>query len=131
MNYFKRNKHWLWKSLSWKTRSWWWKQFVQSVTQTQQEIIRHIERYYKPSSYFNIMPIYQGKWTDLHINRIKVKCRWNYIRVEIYSARVGLIIGRKGEDLFKLQKYLNRCHRYYSKKKIIVVPIEFNPFQPY
>lgn len=131
MNYFKRNKHWLWKSLSWKTRSWWWKQFVQSVTQTQQEVIQHIECYYKPSDYLNVMPIYQGKWTDLHINRIKVKYRWDHIRVEIYSARIGLIIGRKGEDLFKLQKYLNHQHRYLSKKKIIVVPVEFNPFRPY
>src|SRR5437660_8772538 len=51
------------------------------------------------------------------ISRIKIERTREKVTVYIYSARVGMIIGKKGQEIDKLTKELeNLCHRHIEIK---------------
>src|SRR5262245_24240942 len=61
------------------------------------------------------------------IARIKIERTREKVTVYIYSARVGMIIGKKGQEVDKLTKELeNICHRHIEVKTMEVNRPEVN-----
>src|SRR5262245_59260116 len=53
------------------------------------------------------------------ISRIRIERTREKVRITIYSARVGMIIGKKGQEIDKLTKDLeDLCHRHIEIKTI-------------
>lgn len=130
-SYYKRTKSFwkilylILKGLNWKNR---WRKFREMkhhVFETRHWVYTYIDWYYRGISDL-VLPTYNGKWSELWINRIKVRIRWKYIYVDIYSSRPGMIIGRQGKDFYTLQDYLND-NRFSKEVKINV--IDFDPFE--
>src|SRR5919204_4613151 len=62
------------------------------------------------------------------ISRIKIERTREKVVVFIYSARVGMIIGKKGQEVDKLTKELeDLCHRHIEIKTMEVNRPEVDP----
>ena len=63
----------------------------------------------------------KGKYRRSGIARIKIERTREKVTVYIYSARVGMIIGKKGQEIDKLTKELeDLCHRHIEVKTMEV-----------
>jgi small subunit ribosomal protein S3 len=61
------------------------------------------------------------KYTRSGIARIKIERTREKVTVYVYSARVGMIIGKKGQEIDKLTKELeDLCHRHIEVKTMEV-----------
>src|SRR5437867_6645535 len=62
------------------------------------------------------------KYSRSGVARIKIERTREKVTIYVYSARVGMIIGKKGQEVDKLTKELeNLCHRH-----IVVKTMEIN-----
>jgi len=62
------------------------------------------------------------------ISRIKIERTREKVTVYIYSARVGMIIGKKGQEIDKLTKELeDLCHRHIEIKTMEINRPEIDP----
>src|SRR5258708_32117426 len=62
------------------------------------------------------------------LSKIKIERTREKVTVFIYSARVGMIIGKKGQEIDKLTKDLeNLCHRHIEVKTMEVNRPEIDP----
>jgi small subunit ribosomal protein S3 len=77
---------------------------------------------------FKIRAFIKRKYTRSGIARIKIERTREKVVVYIYSARVGMIIGKKGQEIDKLTKELeDLCHRHIEVKTMEVNRPEVDP----
>jgi small subunit ribosomal protein S3 len=70
----------------------------------------------------------KNKYPGSQIARIKIHRTREKVTVYVYSARVGVIIGKKGQEIDKLTKELeDLCHRHIEVKTIEVNRPEIDP----
>ena len=43
------------------------------------------------------------------VSSIVIERAWNSVRITVHTARPGLVIGRKGEEIEKIRQYLRAC----------------------
>ena len=68
------------------------------------------------------------RYKDAGISRIRIQRTREKVTVFIHSARVGMIIGKKGQEVDKLTKDLeDLCHRHIEVKTIEVNRPEVDP----
>jgi len=68
------------------------------------------------------------RYKDSGISKIKIQRTREKVTVFIHSARVGMIIGKKGQEVDKLTKDLeDLCHRHIEVKTIEVNHPELDP----
>jgi len=68
------------------------------------------------------------KYARSGVARIKIERTREKVTVYIYSARVGMIIGKKGQEVDKLTKELeNLCHRHIEVKTMEINRPEVDP----
>jgi small subunit ribosomal protein S3 len=77
---------------------------------------------------FKIRRFVKAKYRRSGIARIKIERTREKVVVYIYSARVGMIIGKKGQEVEKLTKDLeDLCHRHIEVKTMEVNRPEIDP----
>jgi small subunit ribosomal protein S3 len=77
---------------------------------------------------FKIRAFVKKKYRRSGIARIKIERTREKVTVYIYSARVGMIIGKKGQEIDKLTKELeDLCHRHIEVKTMEVNRPEVDP----
>src|SRR2546428_12021418 len=68
------------------------------------------------------------KYSRSGVARIKIERTREKVTIYVYSARVGMIIGKKGQEIDKLTKELeDLCHRHIEIKTIEVNRPEVDP----
>jgi small subunit ribosomal protein S3 len=77
---------------------------------------------------FKIRKYVKKKYGGSGISKIRIERTREKVTVFIYSARVGMIIGKKGQEIDKLTKDLeNLCHRHIEVKTMEVNRPEIDP----
>src|SRR5439155_11055204 len=68
------------------------------------------------------------KYSRSGVARIKIERTREKVTIYVYSARVGMIIGKKGQEVDKLTKELeNLCHRHIEVKTMEINRPEVDP----
>src|SRR5919204_379823 len=68
------------------------------------------------------------RYGDAGISKIKIQRTREKVTVYVYAARVGMIIGKKGQEVDKLTKDLeDLCHRHIEVKTMEVNRPEVDP----
>src|SRR5271155_5297063 len=77
---------------------------------------------------FKIRAFIKKKYRRSGVARIKIDRTREKVTVYIYSARVGMIIGKKGQEIDKLTKELeDLCHRHIEVKTMEINRPEVDP----
>ncbi len=77
---------------------------------------------------FKIRRFVKKKYGGSGISRIRIERTREKVVIYIHSARVGMIIGKKGQEIDKLTKELeDLCHRHIEIKTIEVTRPEVDP----
>jgi len=77
---------------------------------------------------FKIRKFVKKKYGRSGISRIKIERTREKVTVYVYAARVGMIIGKKGQEVDKLTKDLeDLCHRHIEVKTMEVNRPEVDP----
>lgn len=114
--YYQRNNWWF----AWQHRKKWVRYFKESIGAKSLIIKRYIESYFR----HGVDAFEERNIAIYGIHRIKIKTRWKYIYVIIYSSRPGLIIGHHGSEINKLTELLTMS----ICKPIKVNVVEYSPF---
>src|SRR3989442_9356357 len=77
---------------------------------------------------FKIRQFIKRKYSRSGVARIKIERTREKVTIYVYSARVGMIIGKKGQEVDKLTKELeNLCHRHIEVKTMEINRPEVDP----
>src|SRR5579872_1892316 len=77
---------------------------------------------------FKIRKFVKKRYGDSGISKIRIQRTREKVTVFIHSARVGMIIGKKGQEIDKLTKELeDLCHRHIEVKTMEVNRPEVDP----
>lgn len=67
--------------------------------------------------------IHQGALMSAAVSSIVIERAWNSVRITVHTARPGLVIGRKGEEIEKIRQYLQGLCGASTQVNIDIVEI--------